>query len=178
VAANGRGMGVVETPASGPKAVLRAAAAGLVAALVGGIVWGLIVKWTQYELGFVAWGIGFIVGTAVVYGARNLRGIPFQLVAVVFALLGIVLGKYLGFVWVGQDELEKVGIDLPLFSKDTFDLFWEARKDVWGWWDLLWVGLAVVTAFRIPQHEPEPEPAQSHEPRPEHKPEGPAATDH
>jgi hypothetical protein len=170
-------MGVVETRVSGPNAVLRAAGAGLVAALVGGIVWGLIVKWTQYELGFVAWGIGFIVGTAVVYGARTLRGIPFQLVAVVFALLGIVLGKYLGFVWVGQDELEKVGIDLPLFSKDTVDLFWDARSDVWGWWDLLWVGLAVVTAFRIPQreHEPEPEPAQSHEPRPEH--EGPAATE-
>jgi hypothetical protein len=172
-------MGVVETRVSGPNAVLRAAGAGLVAALVGGIVWGLIVKWTQYELGFVAWGIGFIVGTAVVYGARTLRGIPFQLVAVVFALLGIVLGKYLGFVWVGQDELEKVGIDLPLFSKDTVDLFWDARSDVWGWWDLLWVGLAVVTAFRIPQREhepePEPEPAQSHEPRPEH--EGPAATE-
>lgn len=172
-------MGIVENPASGPNAVLRAAGVGVVAAIVGGIVWGLIVKWTQYELGFVAWGIGFLVGTAVVYGARNLRGIPFQLIAVVFALLGIAIGKYLGFVWVGQDELDKIGIDLPLFSKDTFDLYWDARKDVWGWWDLLWVGLAVVTAFRIPQHEhehePEAEPAQ--EPRPGHEHEGPASTE-
>jgi hypothetical protein len=173
-------MAIGETRALRPDALLRASAAGLAAALVGGIVWGLIVKWTQYELGFVAWGIGFVVGTAVVYGAQNLRGIPFQLVAVVFALLGIIIGKYLGFVWVGQDELDKIGIDLPLFSKDTFDLYWDARKDVWGWWDLLWVGLAVVTAFRIPQHEhePEAEPAQAQEPRPGHEHEGPASTDH
>ena len=168
-------MGIVETSASRPNAVLRAAGAGLIAALVGGIVWGLVVRWTQYELGFIAWGIGFVVGTAVVFGARNLRGLPFQLLAVVFALLGIALGKYLGFVWVGQDELGKVGIDLPLFSKDTFDLYWDARKDVWGWWDLLWVGLAVVTAFRIPLPESEPEEARSQEPRPEHEHEGPAA---
>jgi hypothetical protein len=174
-------MEMTESRAIGPGNLLRAAGAGLVAALVGGIVWGLIVKWTQYELGFVAWGIGFVVGTAVVYGARNLRGIPFQLTAVLFALLGIALGKYLGFVWVGQDELEAVGIDLPVFSKDTFDLFWDARKDVWGWWDLLWVGLAVVTAFRIPQPEPEPEPDAAQQPGtpPAHEPEHevPPATD-
>jgi hypothetical protein len=172
-------MAIGETRALGPPALLRASALGLAAALVGGIVWGLIVKWTQYELGFVAWGIGFVVGTAVVYGARNLRGIPFQLIAVVFALLGIAIGKYLGFIWVGQDELDKIGIDLPLFSKDTFDLYWDARKDVWGWWDLLWVGLAVVTAFRIPQHEhePEAEPVQAQEPRSGHEHEGPASTE-
>lgn len=175
-------MAMTEERASRSDGLLKATGAGLVAALVGGIVWGLIVKWTQYELGFVAWGIGFLVGTAVVYGGRNLRGIPFQLIAVVFALLGIALGKYLGFVWVGQDELGEVGIDLPLFSKDTFDLYWDARKDVWGWWDLLWVGLAVVTAFRTPQRESEPEPAaQPREPSPEHEHEheheGPAETE-
>ena len=151
-------MAMIETRTFGPGIALRAVGAGLVAALVGGIVWGLIVKWTQYEVGFVAWGIGFIVGTAVVYGARNLRGIPFQLTAVVLALVGIVVGKYLGFVWVGQDELDNVGISLPVLSTDTVDIFWDTRSDVWSWWDLLWAGLAVVTAFRIPQPEPQPVP--------------------
>jgi len=153
--------------------VLTALGAGLVAAVVGGVIWGLIVRWTEYEVGFVAWGIGFIVGTAVVFGARNLRGLPYQLIAVILALLGIAIGKYLGFVWVGQDELGKLGIELPVFSRDTFDLWWDARRDVWSWWDLLWVGLAVVTAFRIPQHEHEPEPAL--EPQEQPKPQEPPA---
>jgi hypothetical protein len=155
---------VVQEQGSGT--VLTAALAGLVAAIAGGVVWALIVRWTDSEIGFVAWGIGFLVGTAVVFGARNARGVPFQVVAVLLALAGIVIGKYLAFVWVGQDvlgdELGALGFDLPVFSTDTFDLWWDARDDVWGGWDLLWVGLAVVTAFRIPKHEREA-PAEQQE---------------
>ncbi len=140
---------------------LTAALAGAVAAMVGGVVWGLIVRWSDYEIGFAAWGIGFIVGTAVVLGAQNERGMPLQLIAVVLALAGIVLGKYLAFVWIGQDELGKAGLSLPVFSTDTMRLFWDLKGDIWSGWDLLWVGLAVVTAFRIPQPEPEPEPGEA-----------------
>jgi hypothetical protein len=134
---------------------LTATLAGLVAAIVGAVVWGLIVRWTDYEVGFVAWGIGFIVGTAVVLGAQGARGVPLQIIAVLLAAVGVVLGKYLAFVWIGQDELGKAGLKLPVFSKDTVDLFWDAKSDVWSGWDLLWAGLAVVTAFRIPQLERE-----------------------
>ena len=73
--------------------------AGLAAAIAGAVVWGLIVRWSEYEVGFVAWGIGFVVGTAVVMGARNRRSFPLQVAAVVLALAGVVLGKYLAFVW-------------------------------------------------------------------------------
>jgi hypothetical protein len=159
-------------------ALLTASLAGLAAGVVGGIVWGLIVKWTDYEIGFAAWGIGFIVGTAVVFGAQGKRGMPFQLLAVVLALLGIVLGKYLAFVWIGQDILDEVGFtfSLPIFSTDTVRLFWDSRSDVFGGWDLLWAGLAVVTAFRVPKEEheqPAPEvsapaiPATARQPRDE-----------
>jgi hypothetical protein len=135
--------------------LVTAALAGLAAAIAGGVVWGLIVRWTDYEIGFAAWGIGFIVGTAVVFGAQGRRGMPLQVIAVVLALAGIVLGKYLAFVWIGQDELDKAGLSLPLFSTDTMRLFWDLRSDIWSFWDLLWAGLAVVTAFRIPQPEHE-----------------------
>jgi len=134
-------------------AVLTAALAGLGAAIVGGVAWGLIVRWTDYEIGFAAWGIGFVVGTAVALGAQGRRGRPFQGLAIVLALAGIVLGKYLAFVWVGQDVLGNVGLSLPLFSSDTARLFWDSRSEVWSAWDLLWAGLAVVTAFRIPRRE-------------------------
>jgi hypothetical protein len=33
-----------------------------------------------------------------------------------------------------------------VFSSDTVRLFWDLRSDVWSGWDLLWAGLAVVTA--------------------------------
>ena len=127
-----------------------AALAGLIAAIVGGVVWGLIVRWSQYEIGFVAWGIGFLVGTAVVMGARGMRGMPYQVVAVVLALVGIVLGKYLSFVWINE---------LEILSGESWDFFMEARSDVWSLFDLLWVGLAVFTAFRLPAPEAAEPPA-------------------
>ncbi len=108
-----------------PQPCFRPLAAGLVAAVVGGVVWGLIVKWTDYEVGFVAWGIGFLVGLAVVTAART-RGLVLQVVAVLCALLGILIGKYLSFVWALQERSEgrvRRVVDIPVFSMDTFDLF-------------------------------------------------------
>ena len=135
----------------------RAIAAGLVTAIATGIVWGLIVKTTEYEIGFAAWGVGFVVGTAVVL-ASGRKGVPIQVVAVVSALLGILLGKYLAFAWVLQDIASEEGVSLPIFSADTVDIFLSELGVVFSLWDLLWVGLAVVTAWRIAQPD-EPQPA-------------------
>ena len=142
-------------------ALLPALGAGLVAAVVGGVGWGLIVKWTDYEVGFAAWGIGFLVGLAVVTAART-RGVVLQVVAVLCALLGILIGKYLSFVWVLQNAAEDdfgEAVDIPVFSMDTFDLFRDNLDTIFGWIDLLWVGLAVLSAWRALQPEG-PAPAQ------------------
>ena len=68
------------------------------------------------------------------------------------ALVGILIGKYLSFVWTLADVAEEQGIDVdfPIFSRRTWDLFIDSRSDVWGAFDLLWIGLAAFTAFRIP----------------------------
>jgi hypothetical protein len=146
--------------------LLPALGAGLVAAIVGGVVWGLIVKWTEYEVGFVAWGIGFLVGLAVVTAART-RGLVLQVVAVVCALLGILIGKYLSFVWSLQELAAEDGVELPVFSMDTFDLFRDNLDTVFGWIDLLWVGFAVVSAWRALQPEEPASPQPVHEPAPD-----------
>jgi hypothetical protein len=152
----------VATTAPAPsQSPLRAVAGGLVAAIVGGIVWALIVKASDYEVGFVAWGIGFLVGTAVVFATRGAKGRSLQLVAVALALVGILIGKYLSFALVVQDEAETFGESIGLFSGDMFDLFRENLDSVFGLFDLLWVGLAVASAWRIPQLD---EPEQSPEP--------------
>jgi signal peptidase I len=117
--------------------------AGLAAAIAGGLGWGLIVKWTDYEVGIAAWGVGALVGYAVLAAAGGRKSGDLQLVAVVFALLGVLLGKYLGFAFVVQESLPAVG----LFSGDMISFFRDALRDVFGLFDLLWVGLAVATAW-------------------------------
>lgn len=131
--------------------LLPAVAAGLVAAVLGGVVWALIVQASNYEVGIVAWGIGFIVGTAVVLATRGGSGPRLQATAVVLALVGILLGKYLGYALAVQDEAEKVGASIGLFSDQMRSFFREDIEAVFGAFDLLWVGLAVFTAWRIPQ---------------------------
>jgi hypothetical protein len=146
--------------------LLPAVAAGLAAAIVGGVVWGLIVKWTDYEVGFVAWGIGFLVGIAVLTATRGARGPAFQAVAVVCALVGIVVGKYLSFAWVLQEVAEREtqgALEIPVLSTDTVDLFLDELGTVFDWIDILWVGFAVYTAWRALRPE-EPEPAPEPQP--------------
>ena len=57
--------------------------AALVAAVVGGVIWALVAHWTDYEYGYVAWGIGILVGLAVLYASGKRRGnIGLQVIAV------------------------------------------------------------------------------------------------
>ena len=116
--------------------------AGVVAAVVGGIGWGLVVKWTDYEAGILALGIGLLVAFAV-YAATGRRGPELQVVAVGTALLGILIGKYLGFAFAAQDVFPGVG----LVSGEMFRLFRDALHDVFGLYDLLWIGLAATAAW-------------------------------
>jgi hypothetical protein len=146
---------------------LPALLAGIVAAVVGGVAWGLIVKWSDYEIGFAAWGIGFLTGIAVLTATRGVRGLPFQAIAVGCALLGILIGKYLAFVWVIQevaDEQTGGAASFPIFSSDTVDLFLDELGLVFDWIDLLWVGFAVYTAWRALQpQEAGPAPVEAPE---------------
>jgi mannose/fructose/N-acetylgalactosamine-specific phosphotransferase system component IID len=140
--------------------LLPALGAGLAAAIVGGVVWGLIVKISDYEVGIIAWGIGFVAGTAVVFAARGGKGQRLQVIAVVSALVGVLLGKYLSYAFVVQEQADAAGVSVGLFSGDMFRFFREDLDSIFGLFDLLWIGLAVFTAWRVPQVvQPEPAPA-------------------
>jgi ABC-type Fe3+-siderophore transport system permease subunit len=139
-----------------------AGAAGLTAAIVAGVIWALIVKVTDYEIGVAAWGIGFLAGTTVVLAARRRKSTTLAAIAVVAALIGILLGKYLSFVFIAREQLDE---SYGFFSGDTWNLFMDNKGIVFGWWDVLWTGLAVVTAWRAAQ------PGEPDEPRPEPEPE-------
>lgn len=76
-----------------------ALAAGLVAALVGGLVWAGIVLFTNYEIGWVAWGIGLLVGVAMARTTRA-RSPSLAVAAGALALVGLIAGK--GFVVAGS----------------------------------------------------------------------------
>lgn len=68
--------------------------AGSVAAAAGGLFWALIVVLTQYEVGWVAWGIGFLVGFTMAV-TTSVRSPALGIRAALLAGAGLVFGKLL-----------------------------------------------------------------------------------
>ena len=135
--------------------------AGLLVAVAGGIAWGLISKYTDYEVGIVAWGIGFAVGVAVERAAGGRRSADLQAIAIVTALMGVLLGKYLGFAFAVQEAEQEFGTQTGLLSGEMFSLFRQNLSEVFSLYDLLWTGLAVASAWYALRPEA---PAQDAEP--------------
>jgi len=125
-------------------------AGGLVAATVGGFLWGLIVILTEYEIGIAAWGIGFLAGFAVVRFAGGAKGAPLQVVAVISSLLGIVIGKYISYAYFFKQAVEgRFDVDISYFDSEILRAFRENLGDIFGGFDLIWAVLAIATAWRL-----------------------------
>ena len=125
-------------------------AGGLIAAVVGGFIWGLIVILTEYEIGIAAWGIGFLAGFGVVRFAGGAKGTPLQVVAVVSSVLGIVIGKYISYAYFFKQAVsDRFDVDISYFDSEIFRAFRENLGDVFGGFDLIWAGFAVVTAWQL-----------------------------
>lgn len=75
---------------------------GVVACLVGAIAWGLISVSTGYQMGYMAIGVGFLVGLAMRMG-KGVRPI-FGMIGAALALLSCILGDYFSIVgYVAQE---------------------------------------------------------------------------
>jgi hypothetical protein len=136
------------------RSILIAFAAGLVAAIVGGVVWGLIVLATDYEIGFMATGIGLLSGYAVLFFTEK-KGLPLQIIAVVSSLAGILVGKYFTFYSIVKDYLiDEVGAaveGISILSGEMIQLFSLSIGEIASPYDILWIVLAIVAAWRIPR---------------------------
>lgn len=84
---------------------------GIVAAVIGGAIWAGIVTLTGYEVGYVAWGVGLIVGVAVAAGAKE-PGVVNGVTAAGLAVGGLLLGKLLIF------QLAMPGLVAKEFNED------------------------------------------------------------
>lgn len=73
---------------------------GGIGAVVGGLVWVLLGYYANVEVGYVAWGIGILVGLGVRFAAHldNIAESEFQgVVAAAIALFAVIASKYIVF---------------------------------------------------------------------------------
>jgi len=136
--------------------IMPAALGSMVAALIGGAIWGVIVIATGYVIGYMASALGFLAGYAVVFCSKGQKGFPLQVIAVIASLVGIAAGKYFTFYYYLRKAVgTKYGVEaashLVLFSTQVWQVFLENMPSMLNGFDALWVILAVVTAWRIPR---------------------------
>jgi hypothetical protein len=124
----------------------------LLGALVGAAVWAGIVIATDYEIGYVAVLVGFLAGKGAALATRGGHGPLAQKVAVVGALFGLVAAKFAIFAHVvKQFVFEEHGELIGYFDEQILANFPDFLVgEMTGLFDLLWIFLAVTTAWRGP----------------------------
>jgi hypothetical protein len=124
---------------------------GLLAAVVGGIVWAVIAAMTERELGLIAIVIGALTGYAVVLFSNKRIATVHKVIAVIFALIGILLGKYLTVVYFTSELFSDASVMNLVFDGEMVSAFVETFTDYFSEpVDLLFIVLAIVSAWQIP----------------------------
>lgn len=67
----------------------------VVAGLIGAGIWTGIAYGTGYEIGWIAWGVGALVGFGALMGARSEASPMLGGIAVIVAILALLAGKYI-----------------------------------------------------------------------------------
>lgn len=117
---------------------LGAVLLGVAAALLGGAAWYFFVITTNWEVGYIAIGLGYLIGLAVYFGAKKKRGASLQflsagltllsLIAAEFFIMAYFLGKDIAAhpeEWGGvslntMEIIELFLSDLSAFAQDAF----------------------------------------------------------
>ena len=140
---------------------------GLLGAILGGVLWAKYSQWTGHTAGFIAIGIGVFTGAGMLL--TSTRSLPqdtktaWRIVgigAVVFAILGIFIGKYLDVQWnavaqIAEQLRQENNMSLEQAMPIAKTLFkgqsvWELMQQRMSRIDLLYGAVAAFIAFRIP----------------------------
>jgi hypothetical protein len=128
------------------QSVARGASAGAVAALVGAGVWALITVVIKYQIGFMAVGIGFLVGHAIRKSGQGIDSV-FGIMGAIYALFGCLLGNLLAVCGVIS-----ISEEMPfgqVLSMLTPELGLELLKITFHPMDLLFYGIALYEGYKI-----------------------------
>lgn len=120
--------------------------AGVVSAIIGAVLWAVITAVTGYQIGFMAIGVGLLVGVAVLKFGRGITPL-YGVVGAVCALFGCVLGNVLtACYFIGKGEgLDTVTVlNSVLGQGQLVPLITESFQGM----DLLFYGIAVIEGYR------------------------------
>lgn len=131
----------VALPSGDTGSLVKGAVAGLVASGISAAVWAGITIATNYQIGWIAIGIGFLCGVAVRAVGKG-RTVPFRVLGAACALLAIVAGNAYTIV----HDAAKEGLELGLLEAIP-SVFHDANPISWLFYAIgIWQGWKVAVA--------------------------------
>ncbi len=118
---------------------------GIGAAALGAWVWAMVAYYTDYQIGWMAIGVGFLVG----YSVRQFgKGVDtsFGVIGAVFSLAGCLAGNLLTIcVFIAKEE----GVEVTaVLSQLDFDTAVEMLVETFNPVDLLFYGFALYYGYK------------------------------
>lgn len=131
--------------------LLAGALAGGIAATIGAVAWAMITVVTSYQIGWMAVGVGFLVGYAVRMLGKGVTPV-YGIVAAVLAVLGCLSGNVLTTCLLLSRE-EELPLSAILLKLDP-SIIRELLLATWQPIDLLFYALTVYVAYQYAFQRP------------------------
>lgn len=141
--------------------ILRAGAYGLGAAILGAVVWDKITYHTGYEIGLIAVGVGWAVGSAVAAGAQGKSGRSLQVMGALLACFAMLLGQTLIVMEQGRDYLSGQGISPNPLALFIFSVMLVPRVLAESPLTFLFIAFGIWEGWRIPGATMEAAPVEA-----------------
>jgi hypothetical protein len=110
---------------------IRWCVAALIGGFIGASIWAGITYFTGYEIGWIAWGVGLLVGVAVRMGAGDTMGVGPGAVAVIGSVAALLAGKYAAVHFQVQHEMSIA----PEMTFTAEDMQLGIASDIIGEWE-------------------------------------------
>ena len=137
--------------------LLMGVVGGLLGATIGAVLWAVITVLTEYQIGYMALGVGFLAGIGVKLLGKGIDR-SFQVAGATLALAGCLAGNLMVVVIFASLE---TGIPVAtLLASLTPSIVVELYSATFNLMDLLFYGLAITIGYKyslrtIPQEDVE-----------------------
>lgn len=123
-----------------------ALAGGAMAAIIGAVLWAALTYAFEAQIGFMALGVGALVGFAIQLFGKGITK-PYGILGAVFSFLGCAVGNLLATL-VFVSKMEGIPL-LELFGYLDFTVVGLLMVETFNFMDLLFYGLAIVEGYKF-----------------------------
>jgi hypothetical protein len=127
---------------------------GGIAALIAGVAWYFFTVLTNYQIGYVAIGVGFIIGHAVIWGAGKKRGLSLQIMSAAITVLTLLVSQYFTVLYYARKYLLEHKTEFPKYDGQWFFISPfnpEVIKSMFSPMGLLIWGIGIYFAYSLPK---------------------------